>query len=259
MMIWSETETGRGYVTVSVPDQGTLLEDIGARLRRGEGFSVATLNLDHVVKLQHDPAFRAAYGDHTHITADGNPIVWLSRLAGQRDVALVQGSELIEPVAALAADAGAPVALFGATTASLEAAATALVERHPALNIALIMAPGMGFDPDGAEADAAMAAIAQSGARVVFLALGAPRQERFAARAQTALPGIGFLSIGAGLDFISGAQTRAPAWVRLLSCEWLWRMLGNPRRLAGRYGACAAALPGLTMRAFGKRRSRRAS
>ncbi len=86
----------------------------------------------------------------------------------------------------------------------------------------------------GPAADEAIRAIGDSGARVVFLALGAPKQERFAARAQRALPAAGFLSIGAGLDFVSGAQVRAPAWVRAIAAEWLWRLAHEPRRLAGR-------------------------
>lgn len=111
----------------------------------------------------------------------------------------------------------------------------------------------MGFDPDGPAAEAAIQAIRDSGARVICLALGAPRQERFAARAQKALPEVGFLSIGAGLDFVSGAQRRAPAWVRAMAAEWLWRMALSPRRLAARYGACLMAMPGLTLRALGAR------
>src|SRR6056297_946866 len=122
-MIWSEGENGRAGVTVTVPDRVGLLADIRARLERGAGFSVATLNLDHAVKLRTDRMFRAAYAAQTHVTADGNPVVWLSRLAGQREVALVPGSELVVPVARLAAEKGVPVALFGATDASLAAAA----------------------------------------------------------------------------------------------------------------------------------------
>lgn len=254
MMNWSESDPQGGPVRVSVPDRETLLADLAARFARGVGFSIATLNLDHVVKLRRDRAFRDAYRRHSHITADGNPIVWLSRLAGQGEVRLVPGSELIDPVAALAAEADMPVALFGATEASLKVAAEALVARHPGLVITYIAAPPMGFNPTGAAADAAIAKIGASGARVVFLALGAPKQERFAARAHAALPQVGFLSIGAGLDFISGAQTRAPVWVRALAAEWLWRMALNPRRLAARYGACLAALPVLIVRALKARR-----
>lgn len=252
-MNWTEGDGQSGPVRVTVPDWETLRADLAERLDNGTGFSIATLNLDHVVKLRRDPDFRAAYGAQTHVSADGNPIVWLSKLAGQRDVALVPGSELIEPVAALAADKGVPVGLFGATQPSLDAAAEALRARHPGLVITFVSAPAMGFDPDGAAADQAIAEIGESGARVIFLALGAPKQERFAARAQTMLPDVGFLSIGAGLDFVSGAQTRAPGWVRALAGEWLWRLLSDPGRLAARYGACLLALPGLTVRAFGAR------
>ena len=251
MMNWNNGTDTR--IAVSVPDQATLLADIEARFQNGQGFSVATLNLDHVVKLKRDPAFAAAYAAQTHVTADGNPIVWLSRLAGY-PVALVPGSELIAPLTALAADQKVPVALFGATQQSLEAAAAALKTRYPDLEVTLTLAPPMGFDPTGSAADKAISALGDSGARLVFLALGAPKQEIFAARALAALPQTGFLSIGAGLDFISGHQRRAPRWVRALAAEWVWRLLGNPRRLTGRYAACIALLPELTVRAMRARR-----
>ena len=253
MMIWSESPAGQNGVVVSVPDGPGLLEDIARRFAARQGFSVATLNLDHVVKLAHDADFRQAYAEHTHITADGNPIVWLSHLAGQRNVKLVPGSELIEPLAALAAEMDVPVALVGATDESLTSAAMELERRYPGLRVVLTLAPSMGFDPDGAEADQAIERIGETGARLVFLALGAPRQERFAARAQKRLGEAGFLSIGAGLDFVSGAQTRAPRWIRAMALEWLWRLLSNPRRLAARYGACILVLPRLTVRALAAR------
>ncbi|WP_338469277.1 N-acetylglucosaminyldiphosphoundecaprenol N-acetyl-beta-D-mannosaminyltransferase (plasmid) [Roseobacter fucihabitans] len=253
-MIWSKEEAGAAGVVVTVADRAALLADLRARFETGVGFSVATLNLDHVVKLKRDAQFRAAYLRQTHVTADGNPIVWFCRLAGQGDVALIPGSELIDPVADLAAEADVDVALFGADDTSLAKAADALEARHPGLRIVSCQSPPMGFDPDSPLADEAIKAIGESGARLVFLALGAPKQERFAARAQERLPQVGFLSIGAGLDFISGAQKRAPKWVRAIASEWIWRMLSNPRRLAARYGTCILALPGLTLRALAARR-----
>lgn len=250
MMIWNEDTFGR--IVVTVPDQAALLADLDARLASGQGFCVATLNLDHVVKLSRDAAFRAAYRAQTHVTADGNPIVWLSRLAGQR-VSLVAGSELISPIAALAAENHVAVALFGATQTTLDAAAAALKRHYPALEISLCHAPAMGFDPKGEAALTGIEHIAASGARLCFLALGAPKQEIFAALAQVALPKVGFVSIGAGLDFIAGSQKRAPVWVRCLSVEWLWRLCGNPRRLLGRYAACMVMLPKLTAQALRRR------
>ena len=250
-MIWNEG--GTGGVVVTVAGRAALLDDLKDRFRTGQGFSVATLNLDHVVKLARNPQFRDAYCAQTHVTADGNPIVWLSRLAGQ-DVALVPGSELIMPLVELAAAEGVPVGLYGAADATLDAAAENLTARVPGLEIVFRRAPEMGFNPSGPAAAGDIAALKASGARLCFLALGAPKQEIFAARAQAALPQTGFVSIGAGLDFIAGTQTRAPAWVRAVAAEWLWRLAGNPRRLAARYGACILVMPGLVLRALRARR-----
>lgn len=254
MMIWSHPDNQDAQVSVNVADRAALLADLARRLEDGAGFAVATLNLDHVVKLSRDDAFHQAYARHTHVTADGNPIVWLSRLAGQRNIALTPGSELIEPLAALAAERDIAIGFFGTSAASLDEASRVLTARYPGLRVVFAEAPPQGFDPDGAAAEAAIAGLQASGVQLVFLALGAPKQERFAARALAACPGVGFVSIGAGIDFISGTQVRAPLWARALAAEWLWRMLGNPRRLAGRYAACLMILPGLTWRAVSVRR-----
>lgn len=239
--------TGAGFVAVNTPDERTLLAKAGERMRDGLGFSIATLNLDHIVKLRRSAQFRRVYRNQTFVVADGNPVVWLSRLA-QQPVELVAGADLILPLARLAAESGTKVALLGSTDAALEKAGAALVERVPGLEIAARLAPGRNFDPEGAEAGALIAELEASGAGFVFLALGAPRQEAFAARAQAALPHAGFASIGAGLDFLAGHQRRAPSLVRRLALEWVWRMLSNPRRLVGRYAQCAMILPGLALR-----------
>lgn len=254
MMDWSDGTGGGTAVRVTVPTLDNLLETLGVAFRGDDGHAVATLNLDHAVKMHNDPAFLEAYRAHDLVTADGNPVVVLSRLAGQSDVELVPGSDAILPIARLAAEMRVAVALFGSTEASLEAARATLSERVPGLDIALTLSPPMGFDPVSPAADAAIEEIGASGARLVFLALGAPKQERFAVRAHAALPHVSFLSIGAGLDFISGRQTRAPEIVRRLSMEWLWRLATNPRRFLGRYLACIALLPRLAGIAIAARR-----
>lgn len=231
-----------GTIVVTADNRPALITDLEARLSAGQGFTLATLNLDHLVKIERDPAFARAYAAQSHVTADGNPIVWLCAKAGQT-VELIPGSELVGPVAGLAAAADVPVALFGSTETALAQAGEALERRYPGLCIAARIAPPMGFDPAGPGADAAIAEIGASGARLCFLALGAPKQEIFAARAQAALPQVGFLSIGAGLDFLAGSQKRAPKIVQTLALEWLWRLLGNPSRLAARYASCFAILP----------------
>lgn len=235
------------------PSQDALLADLATRFSTGSGFAVATLNLDHVVKLRRDQGFRAAYARQTHVVADGNPIVWLQRLAG-RPVDLVPGSDLVAPLMALAARAGVPVALLGSRAEVLEVAAARLAAAHPGLSIVARIAPPYGYDPEGAAAAADLARIGASGARLCLLALGAPKQEVLAARGLTLLPACGFVSVGAGLDFIAGAQRRAPLWVRRIAMEWVWRMLGDWRRLAARYRDCALVLPGLAVAALRARR-----
>jgi exopolysaccharide biosynthesis WecB/TagA/CpsF family protein len=230
-------------ISVNVPDASALLDEVRARFRRGEGFALATINLDHLVKLRSSAAFLKAYAAQDLVVADGNPIVWLARLAGER-IALVPGSDMVLPLAELAAGEGVPVALVGSTEASLAAAADEMRRLVPGLEIAARVAPPMGFDPEGAGAEAVFAGIEESGARMVFLALGAPKQEMLAARGRARLPAVGFASIGAGLDFLSGTQRRAPAWVRAIAMEWAWRMLSQPSRLVGRYARCFAILPG---------------
>lgn len=239
---------------VNFPTEAALLADVEAHLTAGQGFAIATLNLDHVVKMRRNPGFRRAYLAHSHVVADGNPIVWLSRLAGRSQVALVPGSELIQPVAALAARLGTPLAFLGSTETVLRAAAAQLKADHPGLKVVACLAPPYGFDPESAAADALLDQVAASGARICLLALGAPKQELLAARGLARHPQLGFLSIGAGLDFIAGHQVRAPVWVRKIAMEWLWRMLSNPRRLARRYLDCALVLPSLTGAALAERR-----
>ncbi|MGY6704049.1 WecB/TagA/CpsF family glycosyltransferase [Roseinatronobacter sp.] len=245
---------GQDKIHVTGETRAEFLARFGQMLRNGVGVAVATINLDHLVKLHEDPHFRAAYGAHDIIVADGNPIVWLSRLAG-RPVALMPGSDLIEPVCAMAADLGIAIAFIGSTQPVLDKAADSLQSRHPNLRVAAKLAPPMGFDPESAQAAALLQQAQASGAQLCLLALGAPKQERLAMVGRRVCPQMGFLSIGAGLDFLAGAQMRAPYLVRLFAMEWLWRMLGNPRRLAGRYLKCAIILPRHALNALRLRRA----
>ena len=240
---------GSSEIGVNVATSAALLAAVGARLAAGQGFALATINLDHLVKLRESAAFRGAYGAQDLIVADGNPIVWLSRLA-RRPVSLVPGSDLVEPLARVAAKAGAAVALVGSTQAALDAAALHLAQTVPGLTVVLCHAPAMGFDPTGPLADQILADLVRLDVGLCFVALGAPKQEAFAAHGRKLAPKVGFASVGAGLDFIAGHQARAPALVRRIAMEWAWRALTSPRRLIPRYAACAAILPGQIMAAW---------
>lgn len=230
-------------IAVNVADKATLLATVAQRFAARQGFALATINLDHLVKLHRSAAFRSVYATQDLVVADGNPIVWLSRLAG-RPVSLVPGSDMVLPLAEAAVRAGVGVALVGSTDAALQAAATQLMQSVPGLIVVMRHAPAMGFDPEGEEAARVLAELAARKVGLCFLALGSPKQETFAARGRSLAPDVGFASIGAGLDFLAGTQTRAPAWVRAIAMEWVWRALISPRRLIPRYAACIAILPG---------------
>ena len=236
-------------INVNVATVSQLWKTVTEKFRSGDGFTLATINLDHLVKLSGSQSFRTAYTQQDLIVADGNPVVWLSRLA-KKPVALMPGSELILPMAQLAAKEGVKLALVGSTDAALKKAASGLCEQVPDLKVVLCIAPTFGFDPIGSEAKVILEKLANSAASLCFIALSAPKQEVFAAYGRKIVPGMGFVSIGAGLDFIAGDQTRAPKWVRALAVEWLWRMLSNPMRLGPRYVRCILILPKLVINAL---------
>ena len=244
---------GGQTITINVATRAALEQEVRDRFRAGRGFALATVNLDHLVKMRGSPAFTDAYAQQDLVVADGRPIVWLSKLA-RRPVALMPGSDLITPLCQWAAGEGAPVALVGSTAQVLDTAAAALAEQVPGLDITLKIAPPQGFDPMGAEADAILDRLNAAGIQLCFLALGAPKQEQLAARGRAAAPATGFASIGAGLDFIGGGQRRAPRWMQRTGLEWLWRALANPLRLGPRYARCAAILPGQAGQALKLRR-----
>lgn len=248
-------DVGRTLISVNVSREDTLMMEVEQRLMRKEGFAIATLNLDHLVKLRSDLTFREAYGRHDLVTADGNPIVWLARLAGQ-PLELLPGADLIRPVLQIAARLKVPVAFVGSTEAALSAAASTLTAEIAGLDVRACVAPAMGFDPSSPEAGQLLDDIAAQGIGLVLVALGAPKQERLAALGRTRQPSLCFLSIGAGLDFIAGLQRRAPPLARRLALEWLWRVSLSPRRLSRRYVNCTLILPNLLGQALSQRRVR---
>ncbi|MEM6941129.1 MAG: WecB/TagA/CpsF family glycosyltransferase [Pseudomonadota bacterium] len=225
---------------------------VGEFFRAGKGFSLATLNLDHLVKLPRDQSFAAAYQAHDLVVADGHPIVWLSRLAG-RSIDLMPGSDIILPLCRLCAEMNVSIALVGSSEDALDGAARSLQNEIPKLKIGYLHAPPYGFDPEGAEADAIFDSLNASGTGLCLVALGAPKQEKFAVRGRRSAPGVGFVSIGAGLDFLSGHQIRAPKIMRMMAMEWLWRAAQSPTRMVPRYLKCFAILPSLIRQAIRQR------
>ncbi len=220
---------------------------ITAAAARGLGFTVFTLNLDHLVHLRRHEGFQAAYADADFVTADGAPVAALARKQSA-NVERATGADLLVPLAEAAAKRKLPVFLFGTTNDVLMRASRHLVNQtRGRLEIVGTESPPPGFDPESADADAAIDRIASSGARLCFVALGAPKQELFAARARAQGVRTGFVCIGASLDFLAGKQVRAPKLMQDWNLEWLWRLATNPRRLAIRYARCVPVLAGIVV------------
>jgi len=220
-----------------------------ADVQRRRGFCLFTLNLDHCVKLRAEPQFREAYRAARYVTADGFPVVLLGRLNGIR-IRRTTGADLLLPLCAQASYCGLPVFLLGPSAEVLQRAGARLVDRLPRLRLVGSHAPGPDFDPTSREADAAIERISRSGARLCIVALGGGRGEIFAARCLARVPEVGFVCVGAALDFLAGRQKRAPRFLREHGLEWLWRLLSDPRRLAARYLRCAAVFPRLAAEAL---------
>ena len=218
---------GNSEFAVNIATSLALGTEVSTRITEGRGSALATLTMDHLVILSFGPGFRAAYQSQDLVVAGGREIVWLSRLARQ-SVDLLKGSDLIVPLVELAERNGYPVAFVGHRGASLQSGTVALRAAVPGLRVTCITAPPLGFDPEGPSADAILREVADSGARICFIALGSPKQECFAARGRNVVPGIGFVSIGAGLDFVSGRRVHPPLWIRRLALEWLWHLLVQP-------------------------------
>ncbi len=231
---------------INIATQVEILDKIVARLKAGLGFTLFTLNMDHLVKRRDDVKFRAAYSRATFVSADGAPIVALARRQGAK-LERTTGADLLLPMCGKAAQEGIPVFFFGSSSASLGKAAIELKKLYPTLDIRGLESPRMGFDPFSAEADTFRQRIVASGAKLCFVLLGAPKQELFSDRMASRYPGLGFLCVGAALDFVAGDQKRAPLLVQKMNLEWAWRLATNPRRLAIRYARCAALLADLAL------------
>ncbi|OJY34794.1 MAG: hypothetical protein BGP06_17845 [Rhizobiales bacterium 65-9] len=230
---------------VNVATQDDAIRHCMRHLSEGKGFTLFTLNLDHLVQLRESRAFQAAYANATFVTADGAPV---ARLARRFDESIIRttGADLVDPLCAVAAWTQTPIYLFGADEQTLTRVAERLSRDHPSLVIAGMEAPPRGFDPFGPEADAAAERIARSGAKLCFVALGAPKQELFADRMFRRYPTVGWLGVGAALDFMAGGRMRAPRLFRDIGLEWCWRLAQEPRRLGARYARCAALLARLS-------------
>lgn len=168
------------------------------------------------------------------VTPDGQPVRWALNVlhgAGLKD--RVYGPTLTLKVVERAAELGLPIYLYGSTEPTLERLVPALQGMFPALKVAGVEASKFrGAEPG--EAQAIAERIKASGARIVLVGLGCPRQEVFA-YAMRPLLDMPLLAVGAAFDYHAGLLKNPPAWMQKYALEWLWRLGLEPKRLWKRY------------------------
>jgi N-acetylglucosaminyldiphosphoundecaprenol N-acetyl-beta-D-mannosaminyltransferase len=228
-----------GNWPINIKNMPELLRSIFDRLRDEQSsFLICTLNLDHLVQLRRNEEFRDAYRKAEFVSADGFPIVSLAKTVGF-EAERTTGADLISPLCEHAVQHGIPLFFVGTSLDALCKSAARLHAQYPSLDIRGVYSPPRPFDPYSETADEIINLLSESGARICFVALGAPRQEIFSARAAEKTQGVCFLPVGAALDFIAGTQQRSPRILQRCKLEWAWRLVLSPRSMFLRYFRCA--------------------
>jgi N-acetylglucosaminyldiphosphoundecaprenol N-acetyl-beta-D-mannosaminyltransferase len=204
---------------------------VWARDRQSRYVCVATVN--NVMEAYDSGEFRRIMNQADLVTPDGMPLVWGLRMLGARDATRVYGPDLTPVVLGAAERAGVPVGFYGASPGTLERLFAVVRRCYPALEIAYAFAPP--FRPLAPAEDAAVVGrIRSSGARILFVGLSTPKQERWMAAHRGRVPAV-MLGVGAAFDFLAGVKPQAPLWMRDSGLEWLFRLACEPRRLGRRY------------------------
>ena len=189
------------------------------------------LNAAKIVSLRADSRLREAVAGSELVTADGQSLVWASRLLRDPLPERVAGIDLMEELFALSEREGYRIYLLGATPDTLARAIERLLERHPNLSIA---GSQHGYFSEG-ESGVICERIRAVAPDVLFVAMSSPRKEYWLAEHGRALGVPMIMGVGGALDVIAGDVLRAPRWAQVTGFEWAWRVAQEPRRLWRRY------------------------
>jgi N-acetylglucosaminyldiphosphoundecaprenol N-acetyl-beta-D-mannosaminyltransferase len=222
---------------VGIRVDATSYEDAARRVvdwaKDAESRYVCVASVNNVMHARDDDAYRAIMNASDLVTPDGMPLVWGLRLLGVEHATRVYGPTLTPTVCARAAREGVPVGFYGGTPEVLDRLRANLLRDYPDLRIVYGWAPPFRAPTEEEEARV-RADIRASGARIVFVGLGTPKQEQWMMRHRGELDAV-MLGVGAAFDFIAGQKKQAPAVLQRMGLEWLFRLVTEPRRLWKRY------------------------
>jgi len=220
------------------------VDRIGQLIRAGRPSYVITANLNYVMLHHQVTEMDAVTREAALILADGQPVVWRSKLESQRLPERVAGSEMIYQLAQRASCEGWRVYFLGGEPGVAAAASESLVQLYPGLRVVGVESPP--FRPlSQAEQAAQDHRIRSAGTDLLLVAFGQPKGERWIHQHHKRLGVPVSIQLGASFDFIAGTARRAPEIWQKLGLEWAYRMCSQPRRLVPRYAANACFLLGM--------------
>lgn len=201
---------------------------------RSESVCVLTPNAQHVVLLDQDRHFREIYDSAALVVPDGASLLFAAHLLGRSLKERVTGVDLFESLCAGAAAANLKVFFLGGRTGSADLAAILLRRRYPGLTVETYCPP-LGFERDLAELSRVDAIIRRFEPNIVFVGLGAPKQEYWMYDHGRKLGPSVLIGVGGSFELVTGIVRRAPRWLQAIGLEWLYRLYQEPRRLWRRY------------------------
>lgn len=209
------------------------LDRIAVWAERYESRYVCACNTHSLVTASQDPGFREVINAADMAVPDGMPIAWSLSHLGFPAQERISGPDLMLRLCEHAAALGLPVFLFGSSPSTLQLLTGNLLATLPDLHIAGTHSPPFR-QPSPAEDEEVIELINASGAAIVFIGLGCPKQERWMAQHRGRIHAV-MVGVGAAFDFHAGVVQRAPRWMQQRGLEWLYRLLKEPRRLWRRY------------------------
>lgn len=195
--------------------------------------TVCVCNAHSLVTALSDPDFSDALHSADLTIPDGHPVAFMMRRLGQPDQHRLSGPDLMLRVCELSAVTGTSIFLYGGTAATLDRLRDNLLKAYPGLLVAGMFAPPFR-ELSPAEDAAVVRQINDSGARIVWVGLGCPRQERWMVAHRGRIKAV-MLGVGVAFDYHAGTIRRAPFWMQRRGLEWLHRLLSDPKRLWRRY------------------------
>lgn len=202
-----------------------------ARLR--ESRYVCLCNVHSVVTADSDPAFHEVLAGADLALPDGAPVAWVVANSGFEEQQRINGPDLMWRYMKVAEELGQSVFFYGSTQDTLAKLEQSVRKHFPTLRIAGTISPAFGqisAEEDQSHVDA----INHSGAHVVFVGLGCPKQEAWMAAHKGRVASV-MIGVGAAFDYHAGTLRRAPLWMQNNGMEWLYRLACEPRRLFKRY------------------------